>query len=200
MAGISKRAGSTTPTQFKKYIGDIEINVTGSGKLKLKNISLSEDISLSEASGQYLGKLFDDAITQNVKSSWISGDFSQFPTAIKNHLSNLKSQGYKLVVEPQVTVLGKNPKPDFLLVKKEVFGYITTYDVKYLEIKYLDDVPYTTSQKAITQIVPVEVKEINSQAVKDVNNIEIIPENTNFTISEVTKLTVNKTTLEMVLQ
>ena len=50
MAGIAKRSGSITPTQFKKYVGDIEVTVSGTGKLKLKNISLNE------ASGQYLGK------------------------------------------------------------------------------------------------------------------------------------------------
>ena len=80
-------------------------------------------------------KWFDDAITQNIRSSWISGDFSQFPSVIQNHLTNLKSQDYKLVVEPQVTVLGKNPKTDFLLIKTDNIAGITTYDVKYLEIK-----------------------------------------------------------------
>ena len=194
MAGLSKCSAFTVPTQFKKYIGDIEVTVSGTGKLKLKNISLDE------ASGQYLGKLFDDVITQNVKSSWISGDFSQFPTTIQNYLSNLKSQGYKLVVEPQLTVLGKNPKPDFLLVKKEIIAGVTTYDVKYLEIKYLDDVPYTPSQKAITENVPVQVIKKDLDRMYDVNNIEVVPFNTHITVNEVIKLTVDKSTLEMILQ
>ncbi|MDO6490969.1 MULTISPECIES: hypothetical protein [unclassified Cellulophaga] len=198
MAGISKRSGSTVPTQFKKYIGDIEVSPVGGGKLKLRDAKYE---TLDNLSPQYIGKLFDDAVTQNVNSSWVSGDFSNFPTNISNYLSDLKSKGYRLAIEPQVSTLGKNPKPDLLLFGNKKVGSITKKNVIYLEIKYLDDVEFTNSQKAITKNLPSTVVEKNGRAIVDkISGEEIIPAGQDFIINEAKKLTVDKSTLKMIFK
>jgi len=71
--------------------------------------------------------------------------------------------------------------------EKIVFGQVIE-DVKYLEIKYLEDVVYTPAQKEITNNLPATVIEKNITIIKDINNIEVVPVGTDFTIKEVKKV------------
>jgi hypothetical protein len=196
MAGLCKRTGSTVPTQFKKYIGDIEVTPTVGGKLNLRDAEV-----LDHLSSQYIGKLFDDEMAYQIKNSWISGDFTNFPPNIADYLKDLHLKNYKLVIEPQVSILDENPKPDLLFFGSKKVGSITKTDVIYLEVKYLSDVPFTNPQKAILNNLPATVIEKNSNELRDnVTNEILVLQGQSFVINEAHKLTVNKNTFQMEIQ
>lgn len=73
-------------------------------------------------------------------------------------------------------------------------------DFKYLEIKYLDDVPYTDHQKGITQNIPASVSEKYGNPIYDIFGTEIVPNGGIFTIQEVKRITVNTNSLAMELK
>ncbi|MCH2236134.1 MAG: fibronectin type III domain-containing protein [Crocinitomicaceae bacterium] len=195
LAGLSKRTGNTIPEKFKNYIGEIEITTTGTSKLKLKATNLEE------STPQYIGKLFDDVVTQKVTESWTTGNFDDFPVEISEYLADLKNKGYKLVVEPHVSINSKNPKPDLLFFGSKEIAGVTISDVKYLEIKYLDDVGYTSAQKEITNNLPAVVTEKNGQVILDrIGGDEVVSPGQAFTINDVKKFTVNKSTIDLELK
>ncbi len=199
MAGMCKRTASTIPTQFKKYIGEIEVTSLGQ-KLKLKTVSLEE------TSASYIGKLFDEVVEAKVIDAWKTNNFSEFPSSVSTQLTSLKSQGYELAVEAQVTINGKNPVPDYLLIKGELnpLTNVVTYDVnnvKYIDCKYLWDSPFSANQLEIVNDVSNSGSALTTAqtGIKNVQNVQIVAPNTVVKITSVEKLTVNQQ-LQMVIQ
>ena len=199
LGGLSKRSSSTLPIVFKQMVGEIEVTSLGQ-KLRLKTVSLDE------TSASYIGKLFDEVVEEKMIIAWRTNNFSDFPTSVSSQLQTLKSQGYELAVEAKLTINGKNPVPDYLLIKKEIdpLTNVITYDinnVKYIDCKYLWDSPFTTSQLEIVNGVTNSgvANTIALFGIKNVNDVEIILPNTAVKIKKVEKLTVNQQ-MEMFIQ
>ncbi len=185
------------PATFKQMVGEIEVTSLGQ-KLKLKTVSLDE------SSASYIGKLFDETVETRMVNAWKTNNFSDLPTSVSTQLQTLKSQGYELAVEAKLTINGKNPVPDYLLIKKTVTPNGAIYDannVKYIDCKYLWDSPFTTSQAEIVNSVTNSgvANTIAPFGIRNVNDVEIILPNTAVKIKSVEKLTVNQQ-IEMVIQ
>ncbi|MCD4668612.1 MAG: hypothetical protein K8R44_08545 [Sulfurimonas sp.] len=62
---------------------------------------------------------------------------------MKTKFQTLYDDGYKLVItEPKLSVTSKNFEPDILFFGEERIGTTIKSDVQYLEVKYLEDVPF----------------------------------------------------------
>lgn len=199
LGGLAKRTNSTLPVTFKQMVGEIEITSLGQ-KLKLKTVSLEE------TSASYIGKLFDEQVETRMINAWKTADFSDLPNSVSTQLKALKNQGYELAVEAKLTMNGKNPVPDYLLIRKEVdpLTNAITYDLnnaKYIDCKYLWDSPFTASQVEIVNNVTNSglANTIAPFGIKNVNDVQIAIPNAAVKIKTVEKLTVNQQ-MEMVIQ
>ncbi len=180
-------------------VGEIEVTSLGQ-KLKLKTVSLDE------TSASYIGKLFDETVEVRMVNAWKTNNFSDLPSSVSTQLQTLKNQGYELAVEAKLTINGKNPVPDYLLIKKEIdpLTNAITYDLnnaKYIDCKYLWDSPFTTSQAEIVNGVANGgvANTVATFGIKNVNDVQIAIPNAVVKIKTVDKLTVNQQ-MEMVIQ
>lgn len=180
-------------------VGEIEVTSLGQ-KLKLKTVYLDE------TSASYIGKLFDEAAESKMVNAWKINNFSDMPSSVSMQLQTLKNQGYELAVEAKLTINGKNPVPDYLLIKKEIdpLTNAITYDLnnaKYIDCKYLWDSPFTTSQIVIVNGVTNSgvANAIVPLGIKNVDNIQIAIPNAAVKIKTVEKQAVNQQ-MEMVIQ
>jgi hypothetical protein len=199
LAGLAKRTNSPLPNSFKQMLGEIEVTSLGQ-KLKLNTVTLDE------ATATYIGKIFDEIVESKVVNAWKNNNFSDLPNSVASQLQTLKNQGYELAVEAKLTINGKNPVPDYLLIKKEIdpLTNLITYDLnnaKYIDCKYLWDSPFSANQAEIVNGVTNSgvANTVAPFGIKNVNGAQIAAPNAAVKIKTVQKLTVNQQ-IEMVIQ
>ncbi len=202
LGGLSLRTQGGITSEMRKLIGDVEVNTNGI-KTKVKTFNIGD-----ETAGT-IGRAFDDEIVFRLKESWRSGDFSNFPPSVRNTLSNIHSDpgGFKLVInEPRLSINGQNFDPDILFVKvtDDGLGNITT-DIKYIDVKYLDDVPFNSGgQSAIKAAVSANgnttvVNTTGLNLTDALSNLGIPSTAGNLTITSVEKLSVKVSDLGLII-
>ncbi len=200
LGGLSKRTNGGITTEMKKLIGETEV-VTNGIKTKLKQFTIGD-----EAAGT-IGRAFDDEIIGRLKNSFGSGDFSNFPPSVRTSFQDAYNQGYKLVTnEPRLSINGQNFDPDILFVKTNVVQGITVTDIKYIDVKYLDDVPFNSGgQSAVKAAVLANgsttvVNTTNANLFDEIAQAAIPNTSGNLTITSVEKLSIQVSDLGIIIQ
>ncbi|MEO9871558.1 hypothetical protein [Ekhidna sp.] len=197
-AAIMKRGSSNVPTNFGKYVGDIEVT-TLQLKLNLRTVSLDRSKS------QYIGKLMDEVAIDELTTAWSSGNFDRFTDGVGPVLKTYKDNGYKLVVsEPKIAVNGINSEPDILLFGSISVAGQSISDVRFIDVKFLDDVRYTAGQQEIANQVAnsgrATARTVDAtQNISDVDGTIVVQAGNSFIINGAAKLASDQS-LNLIMQ
>lgn len=163
---------------------------------------------IGDESAGTIGRAFDDEIIGRLKASFGSGDFDNFPPSIRDAFQDAYSNQYKLVTnEPRLSINGQNFDPDILFVKviDDGQGNITT-DIKYIDVKYLDDVPFNSGgQSAVNSAVSSNgsatvLNSTNGDLFDEIAQASIPNTSGNLTVTTVEKLSVKVSDLDLIIE